>query len=391
MKRSLLLPAFSVVLVSALSSLGSGVSTLGFESAESLGMGGAGSAVRGRLGNASVNPAALAGATNVSLSVGASALWVNGKYIDGRPAFDGKIKEQILPLPHGQLVVPLNAKFTLGLGVAAPEAHSVTWDWNDNAAGDALMEESTLAIAAITPSLALRADERLSIALAPQLFYCVTHEVDALTRDSRGRRDWHSTDADGYGRGVGVLLGVNYAPSTEWTVAAKLATGANLDMNYDSTGVSGAASGTVLDDLRTPQQLGVGVATTAVDKWLFAADLLFSSWNRFDGEAGSRYEDDTLALGVGAEYQLTAQWTLRAGYLFDEGKSYGPAMVPTAPLGEQHILSAGVGYTPDGTRGVDLALAQSRGQEQDSEIAGLPGRFEDFQRWTAAATGWWRF
>jgi hypothetical protein len=40
---------------------------------------------------------------------------------------------------------------------------------------------------------------------------------------------------------------------------------------------------------------------------------------------------------------------------------------------------------------VDLAVAHSRGEELASEIAGLNGDFEDFQRWTAAVTGWWRF
>jgi long-subunit fatty acid transport protein len=118
---------------------------------------------------------------------------------------------------------------------------------------------------------------------------------------------------------------------------------------------------------------------------------MFSSWDRFDGEAGSRYEDDTLALGLGAAYRLDTHWTLRAGYLFDEGKSYAAAMVPTGPLGDQHVVSLGAGYTPDGARGVDLAVAHSRGEELASEIAGLNGDFEDFQRWTAAVTGWWRF
>lgn len=360
-----------------------------FASADAAAMGGAGGALRGRVSNAVANPAALAGTTNRILSVGASAHWVNGRYADPDPTCSGKLEEQILPLPHAFAALPLNDRWMVGLAISAPEAHSVTWHWNRNIPGRTRLDETTLAVAEFTPSLAWKANDTWSMAIAPQFYYCVTHELDFLTQDARGRRTWHNIDADG--RGLGALLSVNAVLPRGCTLSSRLSTGAKLDMDYSSRYAVGPETGTVLGDLRMPLEAGVGLSKALGSDTLVAMDATWTQWDPYDGDAGSEYEDGTLSLGLGVEHRWDARWTLRAGYRFDEGCSYDAALFPTWPVGDKHTLSAGAGYTPDGRRGVDVALANTQGEELTSRIAGMSGELQDFRAWTAVVSGWWNF
>jgi long-chain fatty acid transport protein len=183
-------------------------------------------------------------------------------------------------------------------------------------------------------------------------------------------------EVDGYGYGIGFNFGVQFRPSEKVSLGASYTSSATIALSGDSreevflpynqgvvnlyndpsakqdslqteiwtaySGGSFMAESTFEADLILPSEFGFGVALQANEKWLLAADLVFTRWSEFedlDIQISDRLFDrsvyptwqemfadfyipiqweDKIKFSFGAEGELNERWTVRGGYMFDQ-------------------------------------------------------------------------
>ena len=66
--------------------------------------------------------------------------------------------------------------------------------------------------------------------------------------------------------------------------------------------------------------------------------------------------DDSISVGIGGEFDLTEQITLRAGYLYSDSPINARTYNPSVPADDRHMISVGVGYEWD-NKSIDFAYS----------------------------------
>ena len=102
-----------------------------------------------------------------------------------------------------------------------------------------------------------------------------------------------------------------------------------------------------LDSVYTPLTVGGGASAALGSVAVLGADVLVDL---------SSYDRATVTVGGGVEFFAAQIIPIRAGYIYDTGRS-------------QHTLSLGLGYT-DRTVGLDLSLRQDLGGVGDTRVLG---------------------
>ncbi|MFH2055002.1 MAG: outer membrane protein transport protein [bacterium] len=181
---------------------------------------------------------------------------------------------------------------------------------------------------------------------------------------------------DGFGYGVGFNFGVQFRPNEKVSLGASYTSSAKIKIDGTSseevflpynrgivnlyndpsakqdslqteifTAFSGGTFTSTSDfeaDLKLPSEFGFGIAYQANEKWLLAADIVFTRWSEFedlDIKISNRLMertvyptwremfsdlyipiqwDDKMKVSLGAEGVLNNRWTVRGGYMFDQ-------------------------------------------------------------------------
>jgi long-chain fatty acid transport protein len=175
---------------------------------------------------------------------------------------------------------------------------------------------------------------------------------------------------------VGVLLKLkeNLRIGLSWR------SGVNVDLEGDAT-LTIPAAVTQLTGFQTlqtkvktsvslAQVFGAGVAYQPTEKLTIISDLNWINWSVFEDydfdftvntpylpdKPQPRDWEDTFAFRLGAEYWLTDQYAVRAGYAFDQSPIPDKSLGPELPTGDRHNLTLGFGYKRNNLS-IDLAYA----------------------------------
>ena len=121
-----------------------------------------------------------------------------------------------------------------------------------------------------------------------------------------------------------------------------------------------------------PAYLALGVENNSFEKWRFMFDAVWTEWSSyrgldidFDKRPGTnnkgtvknyRRWHDVWSFRFGTEYQLTENWVLRAGYMYDVSPSNSRTTSPEMPDSDKQLFSLGVGYQTE-RWGFDLSYA----------------------------------
>ena len=132
-------------------------------------------------------------------------------------------------------------------------------------------------------------------------------------------------------------------------------------------------SQSVKTEITFPMQLVAGVSVQATEKLMLLADYQFTGWSSFDKlplefgqlEDRTRPEDyeDTHGVRVGAEYDLLAPLTVRAGYLFNTAAAPDKSVTPLLPESERNQFTVGFGWRV--TDAVAFNVSYQRLQQND--------------------------
>jgi long-chain fatty acid transport protein len=116
--------------------------------------------------------------------------------------------------------------------------------------------------------------------------------------------------------------------------------------------------------------LRIGLRHGLSERWSLLAAATWTGWHSFDAirvdfeDGRPRFvetEDwrDVWRAGIGAEYRASAQWTLRAGFEYDQSPIPQSTMRPRIPERDPRWLSIGASWQPHPGSGPIVDLAYS--------------------------------
>lgn len=275
--------------------------------------------------------------------------------------------EKWFPPPFAYYTQQMGDDFWLGLGLHSPYGLGVKHD--DDWPGRHNSVETQITAFDVTPTVAYKVNDRLSLAAGLQVMYFDIKMTRAIPNvpallEIEG-------DSFGYG-GIAALsfrllddltLGLVYRSEVKQEVEGDASVGPH---SFDAEG-----------DITLPASYSIGLNYTGIDRWNLGAVATYTGWSSYD-ELTMRFKmpnllglssassikdwDDVWRFGLGAEYQMNERLALQAGYVFDCDPITSAHSDYLLPPGDRHIVSLGANYAlgNDWSLGVALAFLKVR-------------------------------
>ena len=353
-------------------------------SGRSTAMGGAVMANQAEAASLATNPALITELEGTNIQLGATVVTAHARTT---VAGDTRsLQRDVWTLPNFYITHKWSDDISLGLGAFSRYGLGGTYrnwqTWN----GGLLAYKVKLETFSFTPTIAIKANDQLSIAMGLEAM-----TID-FTQNSRGPFPVGSTyEIHGTGVSWGGNFSLIYRPdwAEKWSMGALYRSKVKQNLAgyiHTSTG------GTIINPLTTPptevvrnsdadgainlpDSLATGVSFQATDKWVMEAGIIGTFWSSYD-QILIEYESlelaptihnkklykDTFRLNFGTEYMLTPVWAVRGGYVFDKSPINKSAMDTLVPVDDRHIVSMGFGYKGQ-TWSADFAYAHIFGRD----------------------------
>jgi long-chain fatty acid transport protein len=327
------------------------------------------------------NPAGIAELDGLMLEAGVSRVAPSASFRSAEDGAETSARSDVFYLPQAYASYRVQQSLALGIGFAAPFGLSLNWP--ASSPGRAIVREIGLTTLFVMPTVGAnlaRWAPGLSVGVGLDL---VPASVK-LKRDILFGSDVGNVELSATAFGVGGRAGILYRPPglEQWSFGLTYRSPVKLSFSGSADFDAPAAYRASLPpdgDARTkvilPHTLDLGVAFAPTREWELEVDLNWLGWSSFDelalqlpgGESTRVRRDwrDTLAVRVGSEYTFDQRWSVRLGFIWDQGP------VPTDTVDFQ---------LPDVNR-VDLTLGAgavlSRAVRADiAALYILPGKVE---------------
>jgi len=347
------------------------------------------------------NPAGIAFLPGAQVNLGALAILVPQTEFSGTTALSGNP-----PLGTGNSVVSERAKrdifvaptlyasysleripvsFGLGINSIYPLAKS----WDDSSVFRNQVQNVSIKPINFQPTVAYRFDDlKLAVAAGLDITYAMVSlqkSVYSPTLDPNnpapplGAYELGSLGLDGTATGVGYNFGIAWRPRPEYRFGVAYRSQITLDVDGDANflattptglGAIGLSSTAVFPFSRAratssastkitlPDSLDLAVAWLPTDKLTLEFDATRTGWSCFDklefkfdstqfaafnNQPDPRNWQDVWAYKFGAQYALTPQLDLRAGYSYDISPVPDATVDPLLPDSDRHSFAFGTG------------------------------------------------
>jgi long-chain fatty acid transport protein len=288
-------------------------------------------------------------------------------------------------VPNIFFVMDLNPAWSFGLGINVPFGLATEYssDWIGRFQGI----KSEVMTLNINPSVSYKLSDRASLGFG--ISY-QRGEIDLVTAANYAAAaggalgpeleglNTTGLDGDTWGFNIGALFDIT--PATRVGVHYRSALDYELDGTTSFSNVPGPlaanpalANGNVKLELETPATLSFSVAHRLNSQLELLGDATWTEWSRIDRLPLARTSgplvgtptgnidtlvfnfDDTWRFSVGANYKWTDQWTLRAGYAFDESPVPNPETRSVRlPDNDRHWFSVGATYQMSRSSRLDM-------------------------------------
>ncbi|WP_336367371.1 OmpP1/FadL family transporter [Marinobacter sp. C2H3] len=422
--------------------------SLNEQSASAMGVANAGTAANPE--NATTvlfNPAGMSQLSGTNLSFGAAVLDIDAEAKDGAKATNqlglpvqgsggGDIADPAV-LPNVYLTHEVNDNIDVGFGIHAP--YGLAADYENDFVGRFFADKTELTAIEFTPSIAVSNGQGLSMGAGINIIYAEGRLSRSLDNSAAGYAVSGGTNpnlydegyADVQGDDVGVTFRVGFlyelSPETQLGLTAQTGTELKLKGDADLTNYVNPAAGVftpvnvsekVKVPLAIPESITFGARHQLTDSVTLLAGATFSKWSRFEeldiisDEVGGPVTDapqkgaiinhvtekwqDTWQFNVGAIWQATPQWALKAGYAWDESPVNDKYVTARVPSEDRHWLALGAqwkdaqsGWTVDASVGTlifaDNPKVNDRNysHENPSQVAELQPGVQDQSNYQA--------
>lgn len=265
-----------------------------------------------------------------------------------------------------------------------------------NWAGDRLIKKSTMVAMTLSPSVAYKLNDRLSIGASANVnygYFSLTRNVNDDDRQQHDH-DW----AMSYRLGLLMQLTEQTRAGITWN--------SKTDYHYSIDGKARLASGAyelpVTAQVSAPQQIMLSVVRDVNQQWSVMGDLGWQDWSQFgapqitvSGETlnyVSRMKD-TWHGALGVQYRPTEQWRLNAGVAFDSSPYHSQSDVAmTLPTGDEWRFGTGAQYqiTPASNIGVAVEYLHMQSSHVKSPAV-FAGSYDNPHLWFASVNYSYQF
>jgi len=269
----------------------------------------------------------------------------------------------------------LNDSTVAGIGINAP--FGLVTDYSDNWVGRYNAIKSDLKTININPSIAFKANEKLSLGFGVDLQYIdleLTQAVDfgticavasapcaaPLANDGKAKvtaDDWswgynlgliyQATEATRVGIAYRSKISHNLTGKGVFSVPSNAQTVASL---------AGFTNGHISGGVTLPENLSLAIHHQVNKQWAIMADASWTRWSRFQDLTISSTDssrlnsskeekwDNTMRYGLGLTYSYNDKWTFRSGIAYDETPISDQYRTPRIPGNDRKWVSLGASY-----------------------------------------------
>ena len=333
------------------------------------------------------NPAGLVYLENkLNISAGVSGVFSDVKYQNAEFGLSSETDSPVGTPIYLYASYQATDWLAFGLGVYTPYGSTVEWptDW----AGSHLVNNIELQAIYIQPTVSIKIFDELSIGGGP--IYVTgsvnfNRNLNRTLTDLDGNRSNVEIDASGvtaWGYTIGAMLtpteniriGFNYR--SEITLDAD--DGTAEFSNIPNSPLTPFADTAISASLPLPAELTVGLSYEFCDKWLFAFDYNRAFWDVYnsldidfadpnipDSFNRRNYKNSSI-YRFGLQYEATSQFTLRAGYYYDESPVQEGFFAPETPRNDSQGYTAGLTFNLSDRFQIDASFLYLRFKEVDA-------------------------
>ncbi len=307
-------------------------------------------------------------------------------------------------VPNFYYVRDFGDKYKIGLGVNAP--FGLGTEYKDDWMGRYTSTNSELESINFNPSIAFRANEKLSIGVGMSIQYLkATLEKNiyqfGLPAPFTGTPDGHvKVDGDSWDFGFNGGFIYEITPQTRLGMHYRHEISHTLDGDIKYKGLSPALTGNPLTApkftnqgaearIDTPSTLSISLTHQLNNRLTLLGDVTYTRWSNFEelsiiGDNGVEVShvdekwNNTYRIAGGMKYQYNAQWVLRTGVAHDEtpiDKKYRTSRIPGD---DRTWLSFGASYSPNNNLTIDVGYSHLWVEDADID--------EEFPLLTASGT-----
>ncbi len=320
-----------------------------------------GSAYAGRASHAedasiaSSNPAGIAFLDRQQVTLG-SAVIIEGGEFEGKYTHDASSRssknfQQTTPVPFGHYALPINDKLSFGLSGYAP--FGIHLDYDDQFAGRYFGDKTEFSVMNLQGTVAYKIQDNLSLGFGIIGSY-VKGDLTQKVRLGPGM--------EANGRVEGDDMVVAWNAGILWQASEQTALGLayHSTLDFKLSGTSEATSAIPQANykhqaevaLTMPERVMLSATHQINNQWTVMADATWTRWSRFeefkvvDKEGGANVYvpenwKNTWALSVGTAYKINNQWTLKAGYMFDQSPVDDDNRTVRTPDADRNWFTAG--------------------------------------------------
>ena len=308
------------------------------------------------------NPAGMTGLTEPQLLLGSQLLIPTVRFdsdVATAGGSDGGNSGSVAAIPSLFAVAPLNEDWRLGFGLSVPTGGGV--DYGRDFVGRYQAYKSELAVMSISPSVAYRVNEQLSLGAGVSFLYSDMDLRIAVKQpgpfSSDGQAEMSELDDWGY-QG---FVGVTYKATEQLTFGAVYRSEADVELEGDikfnnittpPLNLLTSQFNKAQVDFTYPQMLRVGLKYKLSEDTLLLADVDWEDWSAFGdtrigfngtGTAIQSFDrdwDDTWHIGFAAAHRLAEGHTITGGVSYDSSPVSDSKRTADLPADEQVRLSA---------------------------------------------------
>lgn len=328
-------------------------------------MGGAVIALADDASAVAYNPAGITQLPGTQTMIGATIIVPKAEVTAGNQASTTTRTNYYVP-PHAFLTHQVSDKAWIGIGMYSRFGVGTEYlqDWG----GRSKIYKADLATYSISPNLALKLTDKLSLAFGVELMYSSAdlRKMATNTTDMRMTVD---------GVGVGGQLALHYIINDQWSAGFTYHTSQHHTDSGKARYVNESAGfhdSTMNIALTLPASYTLGFAYKPTPKWKIEADAIYTQWQDFEkitysytslpgnpASSGDLISDknwkNVWRLQLGGEYMATDWLALRAGFVWDQDpirQGFEDYMLPSS---DRRIYSTGFGII-DGPMTYDFSL-----------------------------------
>lgn len=269
------------------------------------------------------------------------------------------------PVPNLYGVMPLSEQIWGGIGVSAP--FGLSNEYNSGWFGRYDATDTSLTTINISPALAVKATDWLSLGAGFDVQYA---EADLRSAVFVGAGNEGESKLEGDDWSYGYNIGAQIKPfeHTEIGLHYRSAIGHELDGKITVAGTGTAADGVIggMAELDLPDIATFGIAHDVTDQTRLMGQATWFGWSTFEditavndlGAVASSVVQNyrnTWAFAIGVEHDVNEEWTVRAGYQFDQTPTVDTHRTARTPDGDRNWFSGGVTYKLNDNIDLDFA------------------------------------